>query len=538
METYRETTQTAESILHEDRPMESGGTIGLVDYLGGDASIAAAATLGHGPRIAGVTSVDDLLVSLAHNDIWRPFQFAEVKLRFALDLAGAQHLVYRPEASINQFSGRYSEFVAGSSDLRFFGGSDELEAAHTHAATQVFEVYRELLAESLAKETARGVMLDTTNTSFFYKANLAQLFQTVEDLRRTSWKHNRERIMLAEELLDAARAVAPIAVEAYEAKQSDWTADHIDWEIVARNAPKAVMSEAEYPERNVSETRRAIVPELEALIRTSFEPIRGGLVRVTDYMGDLHAIADAARVSYASGSKASKDAALVRTLLSDRHTTPFEMAELAFDVRMPLYIMRQSGRHRTLDQAWFMGELAVSSERYVPVNEDLAPQSKTDHQGRGGAFEREAQERIKERLAHADSVLESVRTDDPGLRDRLRPVDSWTRFSMKGDPHNLLHYVRLREDSHAQLEIARYGAVFADVMRAHVPVVMDAFDRFERQAVRFDRDEIAAIKDAGLDNGIDAVIERAVEAGVFGVKPSARREAKIEAFRKRLETLY
>lgn len=109
---------------------------------------------------------------------------------------------------------------------------------------------------------------------------------------------------------------------------------------------------------------------------------------------------------------------------------------------------------------------------------------------------------------------------------------------MKGDTHNLLHYVRLREDPHAQLEIARYGKAFADAVRAHVPVVMDAFDRFERGAVRFDRDEITAIRGAGLENGIETIVENAVASGVFGTKPTARRDAKIAEFRERLEKLY
>ena len=538
MKTYRPTSELAERILHEDHALPTSGTIGLVDYMGGDESIAAAATLHHGPRIAGVRSVEDLLISLAHNDIWRPFQFAEVKLRFGMDLAGAQHLVYRPEASINQFSGRYSEFKEGSSDLRALGASEELEAQHTSIAAKLFETYRELLSESLAKETARGVMLDTTNTSFFYKVNLAQLFETVEDLKRTSWKHDEERAVLADELLGVARTVAPSAVEAYEAKHDGSTKDCIDWERVARNAPNAVMTDASYPSRKASETQRVVVPELEDMLGYTTEPIRGGLVRVTDYMGDLHAIADAARVSYKSGKKVSQDAALVRTLLRDRHTTPFEMTELAFDVRMPLYIKRQSGRHRTLDQAWFMGELAIAPERYVPTDEDLAPQSNIDHQGRGGAFDRDAQERIKERLAGTDRLLDEVKTEDPSLRDRLRPVDSWTRFSLKGDTHNLLHYVRLREDPHAQLEIARYGTAFGNAMRAHVPVVMDAFDRFERQAVRFDRDEIAAIRSSGIENGIKGIVDSAMESGVFGTKPSERRDAKIEEFKERLERIF
>lgn len=539
-ETYRETSASAEAILGRSRPLATGGTIGLVDYMGGDARIVAAATLNQGPGIAGVSSEEDLLVSLAHNGIWDPFQFAEIELRVETDLAGTQHLVYHPEVQANQRSARYSKFKERVSDLTALGASEDVQAAHSNAAHELFETYRSLLGTSLAKETARGVMPDTTYTSFFLKMNLAQLFTVTERLERGSWKNDRERHELADTLLDVASQVAPLAVQAYLERREGETKDLIDWELVARNAPRAVMADPAYPNVEQRETQRATVDELESLLFRPLQPIAGGLLLFTDYMGDFRRIANAARVSYTNQKSASEDEALIRTLLQNKHSSPFEQGELGFFVRWPGYIERQGGRHRTLDTAGFMGETAIAQERYVPRRSDLAPQSKASHQGRAGGFDDEAAGAILGLYGRSNDIISGLSgiVDDPSLRDRLGPTDRWIGESKKTDPWNLLHFLTLRADSHAQLEIQQYARMIGVVMRSWLPPVMDAYDRFIAGAITLDRDELDAIHEAGSDAGIEGIIAKAAEKGIFDTTNESRRQMKIDAMRSKLHQIF
>lgn len=541
-ETYRETTATAEAILATDRPLSFGGTVGLVDYMGGDARIASAATLGHGPHIAGLQSEQDLLVSLAHNNIWAPYAFAEIKLKFSTDLAAAEHIMYQSSISGNQQSGRYTPFKAETSDLTMLGASPELQDAHRAAAERVFAIYDELMGPEigLAKELARGVTPDTTTTNYFAKLNLAQLFGVVENLERHSWKQNEERQALADELLGIASAVAPLAVDAYRASRAGETKDFVDWGRVADAAHVAVMYQGRYRTGRKQETQRVVVDELESLLDSPSEPIPGGMLVLTDYMGDFRALANAARVSYKNSGTFSKDEALVSTLIRDQHTSPIEMAELAFRMRVPSYISRQLRRHRTLDEAEFMGSQAFAEKRYMPDTSTLAPQSRTNQQGREGSYDDATRTRILDLFIGSGTAYRAIelQSDDPTLRDRLGPVDRWTAFSVKGDTHNWRHFLNLRADPHAQQEAQQYARQIGVVMRAHVPLVMAANDRFFVNATRFEPRELDVLENAGgKDATLTDLVLTAVDERIFGKSLSPRNLAKIDEFVSRVQRL-
>lgn len=252
-----------------------------------------------------------------------------------------------------------------------------------------------------------------------------------------------------------------------------------------------------------AETRRPTVPALEAML---FEPVPlldHGFIRVIDYMGDDSAVVQAARVSYGRGTKAvSEDRGLIRYLMRHWHSTPFEMCEIKFHVKLPIFVARQWIRHRMANVNEYSARYSVMDrEFYIPAPEQLAAQSASNRQGRGEVLAGEDAARVMDLLRQDattayDHYIEMLNEDesgavmDPGRQGLARELarmnltlNTYTQWYWKTDLHNLMNFLRLRADAHAQYEIRVYAEAMLRVLEAWVPAVAEAFRDYRLGAV-------------------------------------------------------
>ncbi|HEX3348371.1 MAG TPA: FAD-dependent thymidylate synthase [Acetobacteraceae bacterium] len=276
----------------------------------------------------------------------------------------------------------------------------------------------------------------------------------------------------------------------------------------------AQMAEIAAEREAATPTRRATVPALEALL---FEPIPvldHGFVRVIDYMGDDAAVVQAARVSYGRGTRrVSEDAGLIRYLMRHRHSTPFEMCEIKYHVKLPIFVARQWIRHRTANVNEYSARYSIlDREFYLPAPAQLAAQSASNRQGRGDALDG----------AEAQAVLHMLRDDatrsydhyvemlnegpdgeplDPARQGLARELarmnltlNTYTQWYWKTDLHNLLNFLWLRADAHAQHEIRVYAEAMVETLRSWVPLTYEAFRDYRLGAVTFSAGMMAALR--------------------------------------------
>jgi thymidylate synthase (FAD) len=252
----------------------------------------------------------------------------------------------------------------------------------------------------------------------------------------------------------------------------------------------------------VFQTRRATVPAMEALLFETLPVLDHGFLRVIDYMGDDNAIVQAARVSYGRGTKATReDRGLIRYLMRHWHTTPFEMCEIKLHVKLPIFVARQWIRHRTANVNEYSARYSVlDKEFYIPAPEHLAAQSTGNRQGRSAILSgdeadqvvrllREDSERSYENYQWLLNDGDEGRSADPdrlGLTRELARIglslNTYTQWYWKTDLHNLLHFLRLRADPHAQYEIRAYADRLLDVVRQWVPHTHEAFQDYQLNA--------------------------------------------------------
>jgi thymidylate synthase (FAD) len=241
-------------------------------------------------------------------------------------------------------------------------------------------------------------------------------------------------------------------------------------------------------------TLRPTVPLLEEIMYRATPLLDHGFLRVVDYMGDDDAVVQAARVSYGRGTRrVSEDAALIRYLMRHWHTTPFEMCEIKFHAKLPIFVARQWIRHRTASVNEYSGRYSVlDREFYLPEPQHLAAQSTGNRQGRGDVLgEEEAQEVLRILAEDANRTYDhytgmlnepGAADHDPdrtGLSRELARIglslSTYTQWYWKVDLHNLLGFLRLRADPHAQYEIRVYAEAMLDVVRRWVPTTYEAF---------------------------------------------------------------
>jgi len=254
-------------------------------------------------------------------------------------------------------------------------------------------------------------------------------------------------------------------------------------------------SEIEAQRQTASETRRATVPAMEALLYEPIAVLDHGFIRVIDYMGDDAAIVQAARVSYGAGTKKIReDAGLINYLMRHRHTSPFEMCELKIHAKMPIFVAREWVRHRVANLNEISGRYSIlDNEFYLPASEHLGTQSRNNRQGRGETLTGEESARVLEILrgdaqraySHYEEMLNENAAGEPldptraGLARELArmnlSVNFYTQWYWKIDLHNLLHFLNLRSDPRAQYEIRVYAEQILNVVKEWVPLTYAAF---------------------------------------------------------------
>ena len=261
-------------------------------------------------------------------------------------------------------------------------------------------------------------------------------------------------------------------------------------------------------------TMRPTVPALEALLFQPLPLLDHGFVRVIDYMGDDAAIVQAARVSYGRGTRrVSEDAGLIRYLMRHRHSTPFEMCEIKYHVKLPIFVARQWIRHRTANVNEYSARYSIlDREFYLPAPEHLAAQSAANRQGRGEVLAGDAAARVLDLLRDDatrsyDHYLEMLNEDEQGApRDPGRPglarelarmnltLNTYTQWYWKIDLYNLLHFLSLRADAHAQYEIRVYAEAMLETVKAWVPIAYQAFLDYRLGSVTLSAQMLAAVR--------------------------------------------
>ncbi len=253
--------------------------------------------------------------------------------------------------------------------------------------------------------------------------------------------------------------------------------------------------EIETVRKNNFSTKRVTVKKLEEILYKSFSVLDHGFVRVIDYMGDDSSVVQAARVSYGKGTKKlNQDKSLINYLISHRHSTPFEMNEIKFHIKLPIFVARQWIRHRTANVNEYSARYSIlDKEFYLPKNQDLKPQSKVNNQGRSGElssneinyYSEVLRENSKKgfenysKLLNEDENGNVLDTTKSGLARELSrmtlPLNAYTQWYWKIDLHNLMHFLSLRFDAHAQYEIRVYAEVMMKILKKWVPLSYDAF---------------------------------------------------------------
>lgn len=243
-----------------------------------------------------------------------------------------------------------------------------------------------------------------------------------------------------------------------------------------------------------------------------------GFIRLVDYMGDDSSIVQAARVSYGKGTKTKRaDRELIRYLMRHRHTSPFEMVEFKFHVKLPIFVARQWIRHRTANVNEYSGRYSeMKDEFYVPELEQIRPQSTSNRQGRSdkpidGEVAKKVQnifEKDQVSLYSEYKWLLSIDLARELARINL-PLSTYTEWYWKIDLHNLLHFLKLRLDTLAQYEIRVYAEKIIELIEPIVPVTIEAFRDYSLNAINFSAQELAVLKDMLLNNSLnDELLEK------------------------------
>ena len=257
---------------------------------------------------------------------------------------------------------------------------------------------------------------------------------------------------------------------------------------------------------NPRPTLRAVSEGMEKHLYLAHPVLDHGLVRVVDYMGDDSAITQAARVSYGRGTKSvNTDEGLIRYLMRHWHSTPFEMCEVKFHVKLPVFVARQWIRHRTANVNEYSARYSIlDREFYIPAPEHLSAQSAVNRQGRGelleGAEAARVLDLLREDAMRSYDNYDSMLSQDgqKGLARELArmnlPANVYTQWYWKVDLHNLFHFLRLRADAHAQYEIRAYADAMCAIVRDWVPFAYAAFEDYRLGAVQLSAKGVEVLK--------------------------------------------
>ena len=245
----------------------------------------------------------------------------------------------------------------------------------------------------------------------------------------------------------------------------------------------------------INTTKRVTAPGLEKILYEILPVLDHGFVRVVDYMGDDTSIVQSARVSYGKGTKKiSTDSGLIKYLMRHRHSTPFEMCEIKYHIKLPIFVARQWIRHRTANVNEYSARYSIlDKEFYLPAKENLAAQSKSNRQGRGDLInDKQADDVLKILKEDAEKNYNDYETilnerydgtiideNKKGLARELArmnlTLNTYTQWYWNTDLLNLLNFLSLRADDHAQYEIRTYAEVMIDCLKKWVPITYEAF---------------------------------------------------------------
>ena len=256
-------------------------------------------------------------------------------------------------------------------------------------------------------------------------------------------------------------------------------------------------------------------PGAEALLDQEIRVLDKGFVRLVDYMGGDERIVASARVSYGKGTKTVReDRALIEYLLRHKHTSPLEQVVLTLHVKLPIFVARQWIRHRTARLNEISGRYSVmKDEFYVPSAETLRTQGTVNKQGRSeesipaedaAGIVRTLEEGQEEAYARYQAMLSKDLARE--VARIALPLSLYTEWYWQMDLHNLLHFLKLRLDAHAQWEIRQYAQVIARIVRAVAPMAWEAFEKYELDPVALSKESLTWLKDK-LDDEPDLPLE-------------------------------
>jgi len=282
---------------------------------------------------------------------------------------------------------------------------------------------------------------------------------------------------------------------------------------------------------------RVIIPEAEEVLDKEFKVLDHGYVILVDYMGGDESIVQAARVSYGKGTKKlSDDRGLIRYLMRHDHTTPFEMVELKFHCKMPIFVAREWIRHRTANvNEYSLRYSEPEGDFYIPDASQIGYQSKDNKQGRSlenvpDELKEKVQRYMKEISQEAFKKYQELNQAGIAreLARALLPVNLYTRWYWKIDLHNLFHFLRLRIDPRAQYEIRVYAEMMAEITKKVAPLAYEAFEDYKLSSMTLSKLEIAAL-DSILEgeNKVDGVCE----------KVGFKKGRELNEFKEKLEVL-
>ncbi|MBF0325143.1 MAG: FAD-dependent thymidylate synthase [Alphaproteobacteria bacterium] len=306
----------------------------------------------------------------------------------------------------------------------------------------------------------------------------------------------------------------------------------------ATDAEKPVPEAADAPVRELAQTFRPVSAGMEAHLNVYHPVLDHGFIAVKDYMGDDLSILQMARMSYGKGTKGlNDDRALLRYLMRHFHTSPFEGCVIKLHVKLPIFVMRQWVRHRTASLNEYSARYSIMpDEFYMPDASQLAVQSKDNKQGRGDTLtpddSAEVLRILKEEalrnfatyhhLLNADEDGQTIDEGRDGIARELAriglPLSTYTQMYWQTNLHNLMHFLRLRADPHAQFEIRIFAEKILDIMADWVPVTTEAFRDYQLDASRLSRMDLALVKDMLAGKATLA------DAGSYGLSKREARE--------------
>ncbi len=240
-----------------------------------------------------------------------------------------------------------------------------------------------------------------------------------------------------------------------------------------------------------------------------------GFVRLVDSMGGDNAIVQAARVSYGKGTtKKSQDRGLIRYLMRHRHSTPFEMVEFKFHAKMPIFVARQWVRHRTANiNEYSLRYSEARDDFYFPDLDNIKFQSSINKQGRGKEVSQKIKEKVlkyfKEISKRSFDMYDELNNDGVAreLARAILPVNLYTEWYWKNDLHNLLHFIGLRSDSHAQYEIQVYSDAMSLSVKNVAPYAWEAYKDYRISGMYFSKLDQDIFKKNLPNRILDDIIE-------------------------------